>query len=221
MTQLHPQTLKFLSALKKNNNKEWFERNRPLYEAVRNDYVQVVAEIINSISRFDPTVAQLEAKKCLFRINRDIRFSTNKAPYKINIGASISKGGKNAPSAGYYLHVQPGSSFTGGGIWMPEAPELAKIRQEIDYNFGDFKKILNSKSFRKTFGDLDQEGKLVRPPKSYTPENPSIEYLKLRSFVAAAAMTDEEVLSRNFVKKITGVFKEMYPFICFLNRSIE
>ncbi|HUM47027.1 MAG TPA: DUF2461 domain-containing protein [Chitinophagales bacterium] len=221
MAQLHPQTLKFLSALKKNNNKEWFEKNRPLYETIRNDYILVVADVLNEISRFDPSVSQLDPKKCLFRINRDIRFSTNKAPYKTNIGAYISKGGKNSPAGGYYMHVQPGDCFVGGGIWMPEAEQLAKIRQEIDYNFGDFKKIIESKSFRKTFGPLDSENKLARPPKDYSIENPAIEYLKLKSFVAGAKLTDEEVLSKNYVKKLASIFKEMNPFISFLNRAVE
>lgn len=221
MAQLHPQTLRFLSGLKKNNNKEWFEKNRSLYEAIRSAYVEVIGAIINEISHFDASVAQLDPKKCLFRINRDIRFSSNKAPYKINIGAAMAKGGKNAPSAGYYVHVQPGESFTGGGIWMPEAVQLSKIRQEIDYNFMEFRKIVNAASFRKNFGDLDQEEKLARPPKNYTPENPAIEYLKLKSFVAGSPLSDDDVLSRNFVKKVISKFKEMYPFINFLNRAVE
>lgn len=221
MPQLHPQTLSFLTALKKHNNKEWFEKNRALYEAIRSDYIAVVAAIIEQTAVFDPSIAHLDAKKSLFRINRDIRFSPNKAPYKVNMGAALSKGGKNAPSAGYYIHIQPGDSFTGGGIWRPEAQELAKIRQEIDYNFKDFKKIVDAKSFRKAFGELDPEDKLSRPPKNYDVENPAVEYLKLKSFVAGTPITDAEVLSKNFVKKITAAFKEIYPFIQFLNRAVE
>ncbi len=221
MAQLHPQTLRFLSSLNKNNNKEWFEKNRSTYEAIRSAYVEVIGAIINEVSHFDASVAHLDPKKCLFRINRDIRFSSNKAPYKINIGAAMAKGGKNALSAGYYVHVQPGENFAGGGIWMPEASQLSKIRQEIDYNFHEFRKIVTASSFRKTFGDLDQEAKLARPPKNYTPENPAIEYLKLKSFVASVQLTDDDVLSRSFVKKVTMKFKEMYPLISFLNRAVE
>ncbi|MBX7107833.1 MAG: DUF2461 domain-containing protein [Chitinophagales bacterium] len=221
MAQLHPQTFRFLSGLKKNNNKEWFEKNRPLYEAIRADFVTVTGEIIQEIARFDPSIAQLDAKKCLFRINRDIRFSPNKAPYKINISAVMAKGGKNAPTAGYYVHVQPGECFAGGGIWMPDAEQLRKIRQEIDYNFNDFKKIVTAKSFRKSFGSIDTAAKLARPPKNYLPENPAIEYLKLKSFVAGASLGDEEVLTKNFVKRVSSCFKEMYPFISFLNKAVE
>lgn len=221
MAQFHPQTLKFLSALNKNNNKEWFEKNRKTYEAVREDFIGIVSAIINNVSAFDPSIAQQDARKCLFRINRDIRFSKNKVPYKNNIGAFISKGGKNTPLAGYYMHIQPGEIFIAGGIWMPEAPILAKIRQEVDYNFSEFKNIVESKPFKKTYGMLDMEGKLSRPPKNYDPENPAIEYLKLKSFVAVAKV-DEATLSKgNYVKKVSSSFKTLYPLISFLNRAVE
>lgn len=221
MSQLHPQTLKFLSNLKKNNNKEWFEKNRVTYEAVRNDLIGVVSELINEVSNFDPLVAQADAKKSIFRINRDIRFSANKAPYKNNIGAYISKGGKNSPAGGYYIHFQPGECFIGGGIWMPEPDKLAKIRQEIDYNFSEFKKIVESKSFKKTFGELSSEDKLARPPKNYTPDNPAIEYLKLKSFTVGAKIKDEDALAKGYIKKVAAQFREMNPFIDFLNRAVE
>lgn len=220
MAQLHPQTLKFLTGLKKNNNKEWFEKNRPTYEAVKTAFIEVVNDVIKEVNKFDPTLGQLDGKSCLFRINRDVRFSNDKSPYKNNIGAYLSKGGKNSPASGYYMHVQPGDCFVGGGIWMPDAERLGKIRQEIDYNFKDFKKIVESKSFQKTFKGLDTESKLARPPKNYSPDNPAIEYLKLKSYVVGSTFKDDDVLSKDYTKKLVSVFKEMYPFITFLNQSV-
>ena len=122
--------------------------------------------------------------------------------------------------AGYYIHLEPGKSFIGGGIWMPEAPLIKKIRQEIDYNFASFKKIVESSSFKKTFGKLDEEMKLSRPPKEYEPNNPAIEYLKLKSFVTGANMTDSQVLSAKFDTQVVRICKELHPLIVFLNQAI-
>ncbi len=221
MANLHPQTLKFLSSLKRNNNKEWFEKNRALYESIRNDFILVVGKVIENLRISDPSIADIEPKSCLFRINRDVRFSKDKSPYKINIAASISKGGKTSASAGYYLHVQPGESFIGGGVWMPEAERLGKIRQEIDYNFEGFKKIVESKDFKKLFGGLDTEGKLARPPKNYSPENPAVEYLKLKSYIAGIKLSDKETLSDKYATKVVSTFKKMNPLITFLNQAMD
>src|SRR5262249_35275251 len=162
----------------------WFDKNKPTYEDIKNEITMVAAEVIKEVSKFDPSIAGFDPKKSVFRIYRDVRFSKDKSPYKTNIGFYMSKGGIKAPSAGYYVHIQPGESFLGGGIWMPDAVTLNKIRQEIDYNFKDFKKITESSSFKKTFGKVDSEEKLSRPPKGYDENNPAIEYLKLKSFTA-------------------------------------
>ncbi|MBA2422229.1 MAG: DUF2461 domain-containing protein [Chitinophagales bacterium] len=221
MAKLHPQTLKYLSGLKRNNNKEWFEKNRPLYESVRNDFIFLVEAVINKLRKIDPSLGDIDPKSCLFRINRDVRFSKDKSPYKINMAASISKGGRNSGSAGYYLHVQPGQNYIGGGIWMPERERLGKIRQEIDYNFSGFKKIVESIHFKKLFGGLDLEGKLARPPKNHSPENPAVEYLKLKSYIAGIELTDEEALSEKYLTKIVETFKKMNPLVTYLNRAMD
>ncbi len=129
-----PSTISFLKSLKKNNNKIWFDKNREKYDAAKDDFEHFVQSLLQKMIAFDPDMKELEAKKCMFRINRDIRFSKDKTPYKINIAASFNKGGKKSINAGYYFHLQPGgNSFVGGGLWMPNVPELKKLRQEIDY----------------------------------------------------------------------------------------
>jgi len=221
MARVHPQSLKFLSGLKKNNNKPWFEKNKPLYEEIKNDLTGISGEVIKEVSKFDPSVSGLDPKKTVFRIYRDIRFSPDKTPYKTNIGFWMSKGGMKIPLAGYYVHLQPGECFLAGGIWMPEADTLSKIRQEIDYNFKDFKKIVEAPAFKKRFGKLDTEMKLSRPPKGYEDSNPAIEYLKLKSFTISTSLKDTQVLSPSFVKDAAKIFKEMNPFIRFLNEAIK
>lgn len=220
MATIHPKTLSFLSSLKKNNNKPWFEANRDQYELIRNDLISFAADLIKEINKFDKSIGFPDPKKCLFRINRDIRFSKDKSPYKTSFGIAISASGKNFQGAGYYVHLEPGSCFLGGGMWMPEAGQLKKVRQEIDYHFRDFKKIVESPAFKKQFGKLDDEGKLSRPPKEYAADNPAIEYLKFRSYTVGTAMSDKESLSPTYRRKAATVFKSMYPFISFLNRSL-
>jgi uncharacterized protein (TIGR02453 family) len=163
----------------------------------------------------------LEAKDCVFRINRDIRFSNDKTPYKTNLGASISPGGKKSLSAGYYFHLQPGASFLAGGMWQPPAPQLSAVRQEIDYNTPEFKKIINNKDFKKYFGALSDEDKVKTAPKGYDKTHPEIEILKLKSFIVVHDLKDKEVLSKDFLQHATAVFKALHPLDLFLRRACD
>ena len=123
--------LAFLNELAENNNREWFQANKPRYEEAKKEFENFVGQLIGEISKFDPQIKTVEAKNCLFRIYNDIRFAKNKAPYKTNFGASIAKGGKNGGYAGYYLHIENGASFVAGGVYMPQADKLKLIRKEI------------------------------------------------------------------------------------------
>ena len=214
-------TLDFLIKLKKNNNKEWFDKNRPQYELIKIEFKNFINELIASIAKFDPSVKHLEAKDCIFRINRDVRFSTNKAPYKTNIAAFISPEGKKSISAGYYIHIQPGNCFLASGMWMPPAPQLSAVRQEIDYNADEFRKIILSKEFKKHFKELSQEDKVKTTPKGYEKTHPEIEFIKLKSFIAMKAIDDKEVLSKNFIKSICTSFEVAHPLNAFLRRACD
>ncbi|MFN8237201.1 MAG: DUF2461 domain-containing protein [Chitinophagales bacterium] len=214
-------TLKFLKDLKKNNNKPWFEANRKRYEHAQSEIKDFITGWINTFGKKDPSIAQLDPKKCLFRIHRDVRFSTDKSPYKNNLGAYISKGGKSGSHAGYYLHIEPGNCFFGAGYYMPMPDDLQKIRQEIDYNFGDFKKIIHSKRFKETFGDLSTESKLKRAPKGYDEQNEAIEYIKLKGFTVFKKLDDDFFLSKDLVKTSTELCLLSKPFVDFLNAAID
>jgi uncharacterized protein (TIGR02453 family) len=215
-------TLKFLKDLSKNNNKTWFDANRKLYESAKTDFQTTVDKLIMGISKFDEPIGTLKAKDCVFRINRDVRFSKDKSPYKTNIAAYFNQGGKKSNGAGYYLHIEPGKSFAAGGMWMPEPAVLAKIRQEIDYSFDEWKKILQNRNFQKNFTEgVNGIETLSRPPKGYDENNPAIEYLKMKGFIVTHSFTDAELQDKNIVKEITKTFEAIKPLVDFLNRAIE
>ncbi len=218
---LQQTTIKFLKDLKKNNNKPWFDEHRKQYENAKADYLSLSAEMITAIARFDKPIGILEAKNCTFRINRDVRFSKNKDPYKSNMAAYFNKDGKKGMGAGYYLHIEPGKSFAAGGIWVPEPPVLAGIRQEIDYNYQEWKKIVTGKSFTKTFTEGISGDTLSRPPKGYDENNPAIEFIKMKSFIVRKSFTDGEVQETGFVKNVAKAFAEMKPLVDFINTSLH
>jgi uncharacterized protein (TIGR02453 family) len=221
---LLPATLRFLKDLKKNNNKSWFDANRKAYEAAKTDFANFVDAVIEKHAKKDPSIIHLKAKDCMFRINRDVRFSKDKSPYKTNMGASINSGGKKSMTAGYYFHLQPGGeSFTGGGLYMAMPDQLKNIRQEIDYNWKEFQKIIGSKQFKTIYGDLymGNDMKLVRPPKGYEAENPAIEYVKLKSWIGFHKLSDADLTSKDLLKKTTTSFEALKPLLDFLNEGLN
>jgi uncharacterized protein (TIGR02453 family) len=220
---LHSSTLKFLKDLRKNNNKEWFDSNRKTYEAARRDFESFVETVIKKLSRSDDSIKDLKPKDCIFRINRDIRFSKDKSPYKTNFGAYINRGGKKSKFGGYYFHCDPEQAFAGGGLWMPVPPELNKVRQEIDYCFDEFKKIINTKKFRENYGNLYQgdDMRLSLVPKGFDKSNPAAEYLKLKSFIAMKQLSTKDLTSNDLVNNTVKLFESLQPLIRFVNRAVE
>ena len=220
---LQASTIKFLKDLKKNNNKSWFDMHRKQYETAKEDFAQFVLLLIDKQGKADKSIASLKAKECMFRINRDIRFAKDKSPYKTNFGASINKGGKKAMVAGYYFHLEPGQSFAGGGMYMPMPDDLRKVRQEIDYNWDSFKKIISSKKFKAVYGGLDrsEEYLLSRVPKGYDAKNQAADYLRLKSFIAFVPLTDADLTSKTLVKKTIDAFQTLQPVLNFLNEAVE
>ena len=213
-------TMQFLADLKKNNTREWFEANRKRYEAAKENVLELAAQLIKTIGAFDKDIAELEPKQCIFRINRDVRFSKNKAPYKNNMSLMVSKGGKKSESAAFYIQIEPGQAFIGCGYWGPEAKKLIAVRQEIDYNFKDWQKIINAKKFKETFVEgLSKEDTLQRPPKGYDIENPAIEFLKLKSFVVIKKIPDSLLQDKSFGKELLDIYKVVKPMLDFLNTA--
>jgi uncharacterized protein (TIGR02453 family) len=212
-------TLAFLEKLGKNNNKAWFDAHRDEYVTAKEDFEVAVDTILTGLAATEPLFKEQRAKDCIFRIFRDVRFSKDKTPYKAHFGAFFSKGGRKFPGGGYYMHMEPGKSFIGGGLWHPEAPLLKGVRQEIDYNFEEFRGIIEDRKFKKLFKEINGE-RLKTLPQGYTEDNPAIEYLKLKDFTVGTELKDADLTSKGFAKKCLDAISTMRPFIDFLNRPL-
>lgn len=213
-------TFDFLQKLTENNNRDWFIENKNLYLESQENIILFLEDLIKEMSEFDENLAKIDAKKALFRIYRDTRFSKDKIPYKTNFGASLGMG-KGSQKAGYYLHIEPGKSFVAGGIYMPESSVLKEIRKEISLYGKDFLTIINQKNFKKHFPELDQNDKLKKIPQGFEKEDLMAEYLKLKSFIVVYNLKDEEVMDKNAIKNITSVFRIMKPLNDFLNMPFQ
>jgi uncharacterized protein (TIGR02453 family) len=213
--------INFLKSLSKNNNREWFEKNKSKYLEAKATFEDAVASLLNEFIKFDDRLGGLDPKKLPFRIYRDVRFSKDKSPYKNNMGAGFSPNGKLIQEPGYYFHLEPGNkSMIAGGIYMPDATNLSKIRQEIDYNADVLKKIVNDKKFKTNFEDFSQSDKLKTMPKGYPKDHPHGEWLKLKSFIVIHTFTDKEVGDKKFLKNVAAIAKSMKPMNDFLREAI-
>jgi uncharacterized protein (TIGR02453 family) len=211
----------FLQLLQENNHKDWFQANQTLYKEAKTEIENFASRLIEGVAAFEPEIANLKPKECTFRINRDVRFSADKSPYKTNMSLILVPGGKKAGKACYYLHLQDKGSFVAGGIYAPEKEVLEKIRQEIDYNLDEFNEILRSDGFTTSFAGLDSDIKLKKQPKGYESDNPAVEYLKLKSFTASGFFDNEKAFSKDFYTFVLDGCKALYPLNQFLNRAIS
>lgn len=217
---IKPATLDFLKKLSKNNNKPWFDAHRDKYDEARLDFNAFVEQLLKGLCELDGAFANQQAKDCVYRIFRDVRFSNDKTPYKSHFGAFFARGGRKWDGAGYYIHLEPGKIFAGGGLWMPQAPLLKQVRQEIDYDYDTFKGIIENKAFKKYFPKITGEA-LQKAPMGYMPDNPAIELLKQKSFIVSYGLKDEALTMKGAVKDVLNVFSTMKPFVDFLNRPQE
>ncbi|NTW55998.1 MAG: DUF2461 domain-containing protein [Chlorobiaceae bacterium] len=217
-------TLSFLAGLKSSNDRNWFEQHRKEYQTAYADFFDMAAHLIASVSSFDHSIAMsgLDPKSCIMRINRDIRFSKDKSPYKTNFFVFINREGKKSPYGGYYFSLEPGASFGGAGIYMPEPPALDRVRREIDLHFGEWQSIVSEKKFVSHFPDgVQPSGKLSRPPKGFDASRPALEYLKYKGYFTQRFFSDGEVVSSGFLDGLVDVFKASRPLVDFINRALS
>jgi uncharacterized protein (TIGR02453 family) len=218
---IYQESLDFLTELAENNNREWFALNKERYDKARENVIDFTAKVLDSVRKVEAGMDEnLDAKKCVMRIYRDIRFSKNKLPYKNNFGVSLPTSGLKGGGVEYYLHIQPGNSFIGGGYWMPEAPHLKAIRQEIDYNAADLKKIIEDKEFVQLFGDFRKQEQLKTVPKGYESDNENIDLLKLKSFVGWHKLSDKELTTSGSEKLIADMCSRIHPLNVFLKNAL-
>ena len=216
-------TLAFLRELKEHNERAWFTEHKGAYQQAYSEMLGTVIQLLVAISGFDPAVAAagLDPKSCIMRINRDIRFSKDKSPYKSNFCAFINRRGRKSQWGGYYLHLEPGATFAGGGIYMPEPAVLEQTRREIDAHFGEWQSIIAQKEFSFQFPEgVLPSGKLVRPPKGYDATNPAVEYLKFKGYYTQRFFSDEEVTDPGFVAELANTFRVVHPLVEFLNEAL-
>jgi uncharacterized protein (TIGR02453 family) len=211
---------KFLKELRENNNREWFKKNKVRHEVLHREYINVVQQLIGKIAIFDAEIAGLDAKSCIYRIYRDIRFSQDKTPYKTHFGAYMTGfGGRTSPYGGYYLHVEPDNSFVSGGVWCPSPAMLKKLRHDIYDNVEEFIAILENKKFKKVYGELEGEV-LKRMPDGFPRDSPYENILRHKYFVVSSVKSEEFFYSEDWLEKVMEDFKVLYPFNRFLNYTI-
>lgn len=213
---IHNSTLEFLSALTVNNDRAWFNENKSWYLESKLDVETAAGELLLALQKFDSRLVGIDLKKCMFRIYRDVRFSKDKSPYKTHIGVFFVPGGKNSTAPGYYLHIEPGKCMIGGGVWMPSTQELFAIRQEIYYNFEDFRKIIEEKNFKNKFPMLDGTFKNIKAPKGFEADFEGIDILKNKCFFFGKALSDQELTAPNFMDKAEEMLRLLLPFNQFL-----
>lgn len=218
---IYQESLDFLKDLAENNNREWFAANKERYEKARENVIDFAGQLLEIVRKANPGMDEnLDAKKSVMRIYRDIRFRKDKTPYKNNFGISLPTTGTKGGGVEYYMQIQPGNSFIGGGYWMPEAPHLKAIRQEIDYNAADLKKIIDDKEFIKLFGDFRAQEQLKTVPKGYEPDSENLDLLKLKSFVAWHKITDQELTKAGSVQMVADACARINPLNVFLKNAL-
>ncbi len=222
---MHLRDLKqYLTELAANNNRPWFIMNKPRYDILREEFLQVVTELIAELGQFDPAVKFCNPKKALFRINRDVRFAHDKSPYKTRFSAAIAPNDLRRPSkAGgptYYMQLDgDGRLLFGAGEYMPPPQRLRALRQHMVDDAAGFSKVLKNKKLRATYGDIQNEGKLMRPPKGFDPEHQHIEYIKLKSFFVWTEIDLQLNQPQLLVPAIAAGLKDALPLVTWMREA--
>ena len=204
--------LDFLRDLRDNNSRSWFEANRNRYEAARTAFEDLVAELLGAFGPVEDLTG-VTVKDCVFRINRDVRFSKDKSPYKSTMSALLGPDGRKSAGRAYYLHLEPdGNSMLAGGFHDPSPEELGRIRQSLERDAGPFKKIIRSAAFAGNFGALEGES-LKTAPQGYAKDHPDITLLRMKQFLAVHRLNDDLAVSGGLVPHAVKVFKAMKPFL--------
>lgn len=217
MTAITKENLKFLQSLKTNNNREWFNDNKDEYLKQHQNIIAFADELLHLLNQHD-NIETPTGKKSLFRIYRDVRFSKDKSPYKTNWAGGFKRATQHL-RGGYYFHIEAETAFVGGGFWAPNKDDLQRIREDIAADASELRNIINSKSFKDTFGTLEGE-QLKTAPKGFDKEHPDIDLLRYKQFIISKKFSQKEVLSKDFAKMVNDTFKKMRPFFDYMSESV-
>lgn len=217
------ETLSFLDDLKTNNHRDWFLANKKRYDEYKKEYHQVISNLLEIMKPKDSSLEALEIKNCTFRINRDIRFSKDKSPYKTHMGIWLRSGSLQTEAPGYYVHIEKDASFIGGGLYCPLPDQIQKIRKEINFFYDDLKEIVDDSSFKNVYGDFNRNENAVlkNPPRGYEKNNPAIEYLKLKSYTATRIISNADLAKKDFIETISNQLLVLKPLNEFINRALN
>jgi uncharacterized protein (TIGR02453 family) len=217
-----PTLFEFLQELQSNNSKDFFDANRKRYEALREEWFQTIEKVLGKMQEFDPAIKDVLPKDCMFRINRDIRFSKDKSPYKTNFSIVINPDGKKSPKPSYYFHLEHNKTmFSAGGVWMPEKAVLDQVREYIASEPEKVKEVLEDKQFMKVYGGFDRNETLKTLPKGYFDDVPYPELIKLKSFTCSKTIDKMPKSSEQFVDEVVSSFKSLTPLIFWLRNAIS
>jgi len=211
------ESLDFLKALKKNNNRDWFNKHKEQYLDAHTNIIAFADALLKEMNKHDK-IETASGKKSLFRIYRDVRFAKDKTPYQAHWSGAFKRATKKL-RGGYYFRIEPGNSFLIGGFWGPEPDDMKRIREEIDANYKGWRKMLSNKTLVNTFGGLMGE-KVSSAPRGYAKDHPAIDLLRHKQFLLKYEFTDKEVLSRDFVFKVNDVYKKLRPFFDFMSEVL-
>jgi uncharacterized protein (TIGR02453 family) len=217
---INESTLIFLKDLKENNHREWFAENRNRYDESRTNFVEFCDELLSDLKVLQPSLLNTSIKDCIFRINRDIRFSKDKSPYKNHFSAAFGPNGRNSGKIDFYFQMEADRAFIGGGIWQPSPQNLARFRQEIDYNPEVLKSIIYDKTFLEYFGEPHGE-KLKTTPKNYSADHPDIELLKFKEIFYTKEFAAKEILNKDFRTQLVKACTYLKPYLDYVNEVFE
>ena len=214
---IHEESVKFLKTLAKNNDRDWFNADKDTYLKAHENIIAFADALLAEMNKHDRIETE-SGKKSLFRIYRDVRFSKDKTPYSTHWSGGFQRATKKL-RGGYYFRIEPGNSFLAGGFWGPEPDDLKRIRQDIDLNYKEWKKLLANKTLTSTFGGIMGE-QVNSAPRGYTKDHPAINLLRYKQFILKYEFKDKEVCSPDFVKKASDIYKKMRPFLDYMSEVL-
>ena len=210
MTAIKKEVLSFFKKLEKNNNREWFEINKPEFKRIEAEvkhFGQKLKEALEATEHID--------RVKLFRVYRDVRFSKDKTPYKTHFGISMHRE-KPCYRGGYYVHLKPNKNFAAVGFWDPNKEDLLRIRKELELDPSEFRELMQESDFKNTWGDLEGE-EVKTAPKGFSKEDPNIDLIRKKMFLFRKKYSDKEVLSPNFSEQLAQDFRTVRPFLDYMS----
>lgn len=216
-TMIQKKTFEFLSLLAANNDREWFQANKNLFEAAQQNMLSFADQLLDLMRQHD-NIENESGKKMLYRIYKDTRFSKDKSPYKTHFGIRMSRA-TSALRGGYYFHLEPGNCFVGGGFFAPESDDLKRIREDIDFNYEEWNAVLANTDLVNTFGQLKGD-EVKSAPKGYSKDHPAIDLLRKKQFLLIKPLSDAEVQADDFVVQLNNHFKALRPFFDYMSEVL-